>query len=161
MFSSLISSSSSDPAGQGLPGAAAPGLPVPPDAHAPGAASAGQGHHGQGQGLIPGHVAASASNAGAGGGAAQANGGNGDPFGLFRDVSCPLDVVLGVGQISLRRCLALERGSVVRLHQSAGEDLQVMVNGVRIAHAEVVIIDETVAVRLTNFAGPIGREKRL
>jgi flagellar motor switch protein FliN/FliY len=97
------------------------------------------------------------------GGAAPAPGhtGGGDPFALFRDVSCPVDVVLGVGQISLRRCLALERGSVVRLHQSAGEDLQVMVNGVRIAHAEVVIIDETVAVRLTHFAGPIGREKRL
>jgi flagellar motor switch protein FliN len=151
MFSSLISSSSSDPAGQGLPGAAAPGLPVPPDAHASGAANAGAGHG-------PGQGPASAANAG---GAAHANSGGGDPFGLFRDVSCPVDVVLGIGQISLRRCLALERGSVVRLHQSAGEDLQVMVNGVRIAHAEVVIIDETVAVRLTNFAGPIGREKRL
>jgi flagellar motor switch protein FliN/FliY len=145
MFSSLISSSSSDPAGQGLPGAAAPGLPVPPDANA---ASAG---HGQGP--------ASAAHAGAG--AASVHGGGSDPFGLFRDVSCPVDVVLGVGQISLRRCLALERGSVVRLHQSAGEDLQVMVNGVRIAHAEVVIIDETVGVRLTNFAGTISREKRL
>jgi len=87
--------------------------------------------------------------------------GSPEGFALFRDVSCPVDVVLGVGQISLRRCLALERGSVIRLHQSAGEDLQVMVNGVRIAHAEVVIIDETVAVRLTHFAGPVGREKRL
>jgi flagellar motor switch/type III secretory pathway protein FliN len=39
--------------------------------------------------------------------------------------------------------------------------LQVIINGVRIAHAEVVIIDETVAVRLTHLAGPVGREKRL
>jgi flagellar motor switch protein FliN len=136
MFSSLISSSSSDPAGVTPGSGSAPGLPLPPDAHghAPGAGPAG---------------------------AATANGGSNDSFALFRDVSCPVDVVLGMGQISLRRCLALERGSVVRLHQSAGEDLQVMVKGIRIAHAEVVIIDETVAVRLTNFAGPIGREKRL
>jgi flagellar motor switch protein FliN/FliY len=101
---------------------------------------------------------------GAGGGAARDAGGQGpgqEGFGLFRDVSCPVDVVLGVGQISLRRCLALERGSVIRLQQSAGEDLQVIVNGVRIAHAEVVIIDETVAARLTHFVGPMGREKRL
>jgi flagellar motor switch protein FliN len=140
MFSSLISSSSSDPAGMPS-GAAAPGLPVPPDAGTPGHAAAGSAH-------------------GAGAGAAGAPNG-GDPFAPFRDVSCPVDVVLGVGQISLRRCLALERGSVVRLHQSAGEDLQVMVKGIRIAHAEVVIIDETVAVRLTHFAGPVGREKRL
>jgi len=126
MFSSLISSSSSEPGAGG---------PVAPDAlpQAPGA---------------PGAAAASAT-------------GGPDQFALFRDVSCPVDVVLGVGQISLRRCLALERGSVVRLNQSAGEDLQVTVNGVRIAHAEVVIIDETVGVRLTHFAGPISREKRL
>ncbi len=124
MFSSLISSSSSDPGAGG---------PVAPDANQPAGGGPGGGH----------------------------DAGGSDPFALFRDVSCPVDVVLGVGHISLRRCLALERGSVVRLHQSAGEDLQVMVNGVRIAHAEVVIIDETVGVRLTHFAGPIGREKRL
>jgi flagellar motor switch protein FliN/FliY len=136
MFSSLISSSSSDPAGATPGSGSAPGQPVPPDA---------AGAYAPAAGTAPG------------GGAANGT----DPFGLFRDVSCPVDVVLGMGQISLRRCLALERGSVVRLHQSAGEDVQVMVKGIRIAHAEVVIIDETVAVRLTNFAGPIGREKRL
>jgi flagellar motor switch protein FliN len=128
MFSSLISSSSSDAGG-------APGV-------------------GSGASAAPGSDAAQA----AAHGAREAPQ---DALALFRDVSCPVDVVLGVGQISLRRCLALERGSVVRLHQSAGEDLQVTVNGVRIAHAEVVIIDETVAVRLTHFAGPVGREKRL
>jgi flagellar motor switch protein FliN/FliY len=138
MFSSLISSSSSDPGG------GAPGLP----AHDPSAAA----------GTPP--SAASAAGAGAVPAPGRDSGG-GDPFGLFRDVSCPVEVVLGTGQISLRRCLALERGSVVRLHQSAGEDLQVVVNGVRIAHAEVVIIDETVGVRVTYFAGTIGREKRL
>jgi flagellar motor switch protein FliN len=139
MFSSLISSSSSDATSVGPGGPALPAAPAAPEQ-------------------------APAPAPGAGGGAAREAGGLGaghEGFGLFRDVSCPLDVVLGVGQISLRRCLALERGSVVRLHQSAGEDLQVMVNGVRIAHAEVVIIDETVAVRLTHFATPIGREKRL
>ncbi len=76
-------------------------------------------------------------------------------------MTCPVEVVLGTGQISLRRCLALERGSVVRLQQSAGEDLQVVVNGVRIAHAEVVIIDETVGARITYFAGTSRGEKRL
>jgi flagellar motor switch protein FliN/FliY len=62
--------------------------------------------------------------------------------------------------LSLRRCLGLERGSVVRLQQSAGEDLVVSVRGVAIAQAEVVIIDETIAVRVTHLAGPIGRERR-
>jgi flagellar motor switch protein FliN len=85
---------------------------------------------------------------------------NADPFALFRDVVCPVEVVLGTGSLSLRRCLGLERGSVVRLQQSAGEDLVVSVRGVSIAQAEVVIIDETIAVRVTHLAGPIGRERR-
>jgi flagellar motor switch protein FliN/FliY len=149
MFSSLISSSSSDPGGaQG--GHAGHGLPTPPDA--------GGGVPGTPAGAAPGAgagAAAAGPHAGAGGG------GNGDSFALFRDVTCPVAVVLGTGQISLRRCLALERGSVVRLQQSAGEDLQVIVNGVRIAHAEVVIIDETVGARITYFAGASRGEKRL
>ncbi len=36
----------------------------------------------------------------------------------------------------------------------------VSVRGVAIAQAEVVIIDETIAVRVTHLAGPIGRERR-
>jgi flagellar motor switch protein FliN/FliY len=81
-----------------------------------------------------------------------ANGG--DPFARLRDVVCPVEVVLGTGHMSLRRVLAVERGSVIRLSQSAGEDLFVTVNGVRLAEAEVIIIDETIAVRVTHLAGP-------
>jgi flagellar motor switch protein FliN/FliY len=71
-----------------------------------------------------------------------------------------VEVVLGTGKLSLRHCMALERGSVVRLNQSAGEDLHISVNGIRIALGEVIIIDETIAVRVTHLAGPTGRERR-
>ena len=136
MFSSLISSSSSEPARPN--GGITPAVgPLPNGATAAGAAPA---------------VAAAppATNLDI----------NADPFALFRDVVCPVEVVLGTGSLSLRRCLGLERGSVVRLQQSAGEDLTVSVRGVSIAQAEVVIIDETIAVRVTHLAGPIGRERR-
>jgi flagellar motor switch protein FliN len=129
MFSSLISSSSSEPGG-GRPAAGAQ-----PAAAAPATASP---------------VSTPPSNDPS---ASQ------DPFARFRDVTCPVEVVLGTGKLSLRRCIGLERGSVVRLNQSAGEDLYVAVNGVRIAQAEVVIIDETIAVRVTHMAGPT-RERR-
>lgn len=85
---------------------------------------------------------------------APANGNGGDPFARLRDVVCPVEVVLGTGHMSLRRVLAIERGSVIRLSQSAGEDLFVVVNGVRLAEAEVIIIDETIAVRVTHLSGP-------
>jgi flagellar motor switch protein FliN len=134
MFSSLISSSSSEPGGR--PAGITPAVGPLPNGGAAGANA-------------PAVAAAVASNM-------DAN----DPFALFRDVVCPVEVLLGTGSLSLRRCLGLERGSVVRLQQSAGEDLVVSVRGVAIAQAEVVIIDETIAVRVTHLAGPIGRERR-
>lgn len=138
MFSSLISSSSSEP-GPRPNGGITPAVgPLP---NASGAAGANAP-------AVPAAPAASPLDM------------NADPFALFRDVVCPVEVVLGTGSLSLRRCLGLERGSVVRLQQSAGEDLVVTVRGVSIAQAEVVIIDETIAVRVTHLAGPIGRERR-
>ena len=139
MFSSLISSSSSEPGGP-RPGAGITPA-VGPLPNGGGAAAAGA------PAVAP---AAATANHDA----------SADPFALFRDVMCPVEVVLGTGSLSLRRCLGLERGSVVRLQQSAGEDLVVSVRGVSIAQAEVVIIDETIAVRVTHLAGPVGRERR-
>ena len=42
----------------------------------------------------------------------------------------------------------------VRLAQTAGSDLQVLVNGIPIAHSEVVIVDDSTAVRLTDILAP-------
>jgi flagellar motor switch protein FliN len=134
MFSSLISSSSSDPAGartSAAPSAAGPA--AVPGAPQPAIAMP----------MAPLNVEPMP-----------------DVFPLFRDVTCPVEVILGTGKLSLRNCLALERGSVVRLNQSAGEDLQIAVNSIRIAHGEVIIIDETIAVRITQLASPTGRERR-
>ena len=69
----------------------------------------------------------------------------------FGDVRMRIDVLLGKGTLSLRACLALQRGSVVRLAQSAGQDLFVLVNDVPVARGEVVIIDDSVSLRLTEF----------
>ncbi len=67
----------------------------------------------------------------------------------FGDVRMRVDVLLGKGVLTLRACLALQRGSVVRLTQSAGQDLFVLVNDVPVARGEVVIIDDSVSLRLT------------
>ena len=69
----------------------------------------------------------------------------------FGDVKMHIDVLLGRGSMTLRACLALHRGSIVRLTQSAGQDLFVLVNDVPVARGEVVIIDDTVSLRLTEF----------
>jgi flagellar motor switch protein FliN/FliY len=77
---------------------------------------------------------------------------------LLRDVKCPVSVLLGTGSISVRKVLTLERQQVVRLHQSAGEDLQMIINGVLVARGEVVVVEDSTAIRLTEIARqlPVG-----
>jgi flagellar motor switch protein FliN len=69
----------------------------------------------------------------------------------FGDVRMRIEVILGRGSMTLRACLALQRGSVVPLSQSAGQDLFVLINDVPVARGEVVIIDESVSLHLTEF----------
>jgi len=76
------------------------------------------------------------------------------PFAGLQDVTCPVSVILGTGVISVRACLALARNSVVRLRQSAGEDLQVFAGNVPIARGEVVIVEDSTAIRLTEMLPP-------
>jgi flagellar motor switch protein FliN/FliY len=78
---------------------------------------------------------------------------------LLRDVKCPVSVVLGTGSISVRRVLSLDRQSIVRLAQSAGEDLQMVVNGVVVARGEVVVVEDSTAIRLTEISKPLAGDR--
>lgn len=69
----------------------------------------------------------------------------------FYDLRCPVTVQLGTGTVTVRRLLTLERNSVLRLVQAAGDELEVLVNGVPIAKAEVVIIEDATSVRITEI----------
>lgn len=70
------------------------------------------------------------------------------------DVACGVEVILGTGSLSVRECLALAHHSIVRLAQPAGSDLQVRVNGVPIARGEIVTVDESTSIRLTDILPP-------
>jgi flagellar motor switch protein FliN/FliY len=73
-------------------------------------------------------------------------------FQQLLDVACPASVMLGTGTITVRQCLALDRNSLVELGQSAGEDLQLTVNGVLVARGEIVIIEDSAGLRITEIA---------
>jgi flagellar motor switch protein FliN/FliY len=60
--------------------------------------------------------------------------------------------------MTVRECLQLQRLSVIRLKQSADEDLQVVVNGVPIASGEVVIVDDSTSIRVTEILPPPSAE---
>jgi len=74
------------------------------------------------------------------------------------DVTCSVDVRLGTATISVRECLHMKRHSIIRLQQSAGSDMQVAVNGVLVASGEVVIVDDSTAIRLTEILAPPSAE---
>ena len=74
------------------------------------------------------------------------------------DVVCHVDVLLGTATVSVRDCLHWRRNSIVRLRQSAGSDMQVAINGVPVAIGEVVIVDDTTAVRVTEILAPPSSE---
>ncbi len=77
-------------------------------------------------------------------------------LGGMLDVRCPVDVILGDGRLSIRACLALQRHSIVPLKQSAGSDLLVMVHGITIASGEIVIVDDSTALRVSRMTPPPG-----
>jgi flagellar motor switch protein FliN/FliY len=79
---------------------------------------------------------------------------NGLIDGRLQDAICHVEFLLGTGAMSLGDCLSLVRGSVLRLTQPAGGYLQVVANGVPLARGEVVMLDQSVAVRITDILPP-------
>lgn len=69
------------------------------------------------------------------------------------DVRLPVEVILGTTSLTVRACLSLERNSIVRLEQLAGVDLQVTASGIVLAWGEVVIVEDSTAIRVTEIDG--------
>lgn len=73
---------------------------------------------------------------------------------LVKDIPVTLSIELGRTRMSLKDLLALEQGAVIELERMVDEPMDVLVNGTLVAHGEVVVIDDTFGVRLTDVAGP-------
>lgn len=54
--------------------------------------------------------------------------------------------VMTVGQI-----LELEAGSVIKLTRSAGENIDILIGGALVGFGEIVVIEEMMGVRITDF----------
>lgn len=77
---------------------------------------------------------------------------------LIRDVPLHISVELGRASLTVRDILALGAGSVVELDRLAGEPVDVLVNDRLIARGEVVIVDESFGVRITEILREGGRK---
>lgn len=69
-------------------------------------------------------------------------------FETMGDLRCVVTVVLGSATITVRDCLELRHSSVLRLRETAGEDLFLQANGVDVGRGEIVVLEGRTAVRL-------------
>jgi len=74
-----------------------------------------------------------------------------EEIGRLGNIPINVDAELARRTMTVRDILALERGSIVRMLRSAGENIDVLVGGTMIGSGEIVIIEETVGVRITDF----------
>jgi flagellar motor switch protein FliN len=70
---------------------------------------------------------------------------------LLADVPLDISVELDQRILTLREVLELEAGSVIGMRRSAGENIDILIGGVVVAFGEIVIIENTMGVRITDF----------
>ncbi|MCM8901207.1 flagellar motor switch phosphatase FliY [Caldicoprobacter algeriensis] len=76
---------------------------------------------------------------------------------LILDVPLQVSVELGRTRKLVKEILELTTGSVIELDKMAGEPVDVLVNGKVIAKGEVVVIDDSFGVRITDIISPAKR----
>jgi flagellar motor switch protein FliN/FliY len=88
---------------------------------------------------------------------AASGGGQEMNLSLILDVAVTLALEVGRARMPVRDLLQLAPGAVVELDRLAGEPLDVLVNGVRIARGEVVVVNEKFGIRLTDVVSATER----
>jgi flagellar motor switch protein FliN/FliY len=78
----------------------------------------------------------------------------GSDLSLVLDVPVELAVEIGRTTMTIGQTLGLVPGSVIVLNRMAGEPVDLLVNGHRIARGEVVAIDEEFGLRITEVTSP-------
>ena len=77
---------------------------------------------------------------------------------LIMDVPLEFTVVLGKSRRTIKDILSLGAGSVVELDKMTDEPLEILVNGKLVAEGEVVVINESFGIRITNI---MSKEERV
>lgn len=80
---------------------------------------------------------------------------------VILDIPVTISMEVGNSSIPIRNLLQLNQGSVIELDRLAGEPLDVLVNGMLIAHGEVVMVNEKFGIRLTDVISPSERIRKL
>jgi flagellar motor switch protein FliN len=74
-----------------------------------------------------------------------------DQIGHLADVAIEVEVELDRKRLTVREVLELEPGSVMKMTRSAGENIDVLIGGSLVGFGEIVLVEDIVAVRITDF----------
>ncbi len=74
-----------------------------------------------------------------------------EQVGCLHDICLDVDVELDRKTIAMREILELEKGSILKMTRSAGENIDIFVGGSLVAFGEIVLVEDLVAVRITDF----------
>lgn len=80
---------------------------------------------------------------------------------MLLDVDLEIRVEIDRKQILVSDLLKIGKGSIIELEKSAGEPLDVYVNGRKFAEGEVVVVDDKFGIRITQLISPKERVQSL
>ena len=80
---------------------------------------------------------------------------------VLENIEVKLTVEVGSTEMKIKDLLKLNEGSVVELERLAGDPLDILANGVKIARGEVVMVGERFGIRFTEVTNPENRVKKL
>jgi flagellar motor switch protein FliN/FliY len=69
----------------------------------------------------------------------------------YLDVPLDVEVELDRRILTVREILDLDRGSIIRMNRSAGENLDVRIGGTLVGFGEIVVNEATTGIRLADF----------
>ena len=84
-----------------------------------------------------------------------------DNLKVLENIEVKLSVEVGSTELKIRDLLRLNEGSVVELERLAGDPLDILANGVKIAKGEVVMVGERFGIRFTEVTNPENRVQKL
>ncbi len=73
---------------------------------------------------------------------------------LLENIEVRLTVEVGNTEVKIKDLLRLNEGSVIELDRLAGDALDILANGTKIAKGEVVMVGEKFGIRFTEVATP-------
>lgn len=71
----------------------------------------------------------------------------------FADVQMDIEAELDRRILTVAQILQLEPGSLIGMKRSAGENIDLYVGGMLVGRGEIVVVENTLGVRITDFNG--------